>query len=78
MKWIYVAVATATFAGPAQSFTCKDVRALSQDQRAYYIRVYNITPAQQDRIRRECSKGSAETVSAPVGRRERDARASQQ
>jgi hypothetical protein len=78
MKWIYaVVVATASFVGPAQSFTCKDV-ALSQDQRAYYIRVYNITPAQQDRIRRECSKASAETSSAPVGRRDHDLRASQQ
>jgi hypothetical protein len=32
-------------------FTRDDVRALSPDQQAYYIKVYNITPAQQDHIR---------------------------
>jgi hypothetical protein len=75
MKWFYAVVATASFVGPAQSFTCQDVRSLSQEQKAYYIRVYNITPAQQDRIRRVCSK-SAETSSA-VGRRDPGLRASQ-
>jgi hypothetical protein len=76
MKWIYAVFATASFIGPAQSFTCADVRALSQDQRAYYIRVYNITLAQQDRIRRACSR-NPETSSARAGRRDPDLRASQ-
>jgi hypothetical protein len=40
--------------GPAQAFTCADVRALSREQLAYYIRVYSITPAQQHRIRFAC------------------------
>jgi hypothetical protein len=39
---------------PAQAFTCADVRALSREQQAYYIRAYNITPAQQRRIRLAC------------------------
>jgi hypothetical protein len=41
-------------AGPAQAFTCADVRALSREQQAYYVRAYNITPAQQHRIRLAC------------------------
>jgi hypothetical protein len=49
--------------GPAQAFTCADVRALSHEQQAYYIRAYNITPAQQRRIRFACygasGRGSA-------------------
>jgi hypothetical protein len=76
MKWIYAVFATASFIGPAQSFTCQDVRALSQEQRAYYVKVYNITPAQQDRIRRACSR-SSETSSAPVVHRDPGLRASQ-
>ena len=39
---------------PARAFTCADVRALSHAQQAYYIRAYNITPAQQRRIRLAC------------------------
>jgi hypothetical protein len=38
----------------AQAYSCNDVRALSAEQRAYYIKVFNITPAQQDRIRQNC------------------------
>jgi hypothetical protein len=40
--------------GPAQAFTCADVRALSHEQQAYYIKAYNITPAEQRRIRVAC------------------------
>lgn len=40
--------------GSAQAFTCADVRALSRDQQAYYIKAYNISPAQQHRIRLAC------------------------
>ena len=41
-------------AGSSQSFTCADVRALSHEQQAYYIKAYNITPAEQRRIRLAC------------------------
>jgi hypothetical protein len=40
--------------GPVQAFTCVDVRALSREQQAYYIKAYNIDPAQQRRIRLAC------------------------
>jgi hypothetical protein len=40
--------------GSAQAFTCADVRALSRDQQAYYIKAYNITPTEQRRIRFAC------------------------
>ena len=40
--------------GPAQAFTCADVRALSHEQQAYYIKAYNITPAEQRHIRLAC------------------------
>jgi len=38
----------------AQAYTCEDVRSLTLEQRAYYIRVFNITSAQQERIRHAC------------------------
>jgi hypothetical protein len=38
----------------AQAYTCTDVRALSAEQQAYYIKAFNITPAQQERIRQAC------------------------
>jgi hypothetical protein len=37
-----------------QAFTCADVRALSREQQAYYIKAYNIDAAQQRRIRHAC------------------------
>jgi hypothetical protein len=40
--------------GSAQAFTCADVRALSHEQRAYYIKAYNISPTEQRRIRLAC------------------------
>ena len=40
--------------GSAQAFTCADVRALSREQQAYYIKAYNIDAAQQRRIRFAC------------------------
>ncbi len=40
--------------GSAQAFTCADVRALSREQQAYYIKAYNISPARQHRIRLAC------------------------
>jgi hypothetical protein len=53
MKWLVVLFFCLTGAVSAEAFTCDQVRALSSEQRAYYIRVYSITPAQQDRIRQE-------------------------
>ena len=45
---------------------------LSQEKQAYYIRVLNITPAQQERIRRECYGSTVAT--GHFGRRQqRDA-----
>jgi hypothetical protein len=69
MKWILVAVSTLTVMAsmgfaPAQAYTCQDVRALSAQQRAYYIRVFNITPAQQERIRHACYDSGANHVAA--------------
>jgi hypothetical protein len=40
--------------GSAQAFTCADVRALSHNQQIYYIKAYNISPAEQRRIRLAC------------------------
>jgi hypothetical protein len=54
MKWLLAVLMASTFIVPAHAYTCADVRALSQEKQAYYIRVLNITPAQQERIRREC------------------------
>ena len=59
----------------AQAFTCADVRALSAEQRAYYIKVFNITPEQQEQIREACSGGKSHHVIAvtderPAGRQE--------
>jgi hypothetical protein len=54
MKWLCVALLTSLSIASAQAYTCEDVRSLSHEQRAYYIRVYNITTAQQERIRRAC------------------------
>jgi hypothetical protein len=54
MKWLGVLFFCLTGVVSAEAFTCDQVRSLSSEQRAYYIRVYSITPAQQDRIRQEC------------------------
>jgi hypothetical protein len=56
----------------AHAFTCDDVRALSLGQRAYYIKVLSITPAQQERIRRECFKPDAAAPTGYLGRREQE------
>jgi hypothetical protein len=54
MKWLGVLFFCLTGVVSAAAFTCDQVRSLSSEQRAYYIRVYSVTPAQQDRIRQEC------------------------
>jgi hypothetical protein len=61
MKWLWAALLTSTGILSAQAYTCADVRALSEEKQAYYIRVLNITPAQQQRIRRECYGPKAST-----------------
>jgi hypothetical protein len=61
MKWLLAAFMASTYIVPAHAYTCADVRALSQEKQAYYIRVLNITPAQQERIRRECYPPAAAT-----------------
>jgi uncharacterized protein YpuA (DUF1002 family) len=83
MKWLYAALFTSAGIISAQAYTCADVRALSQEQRAYYIKVFNITPSQQERIRRACSEpGGRRTATSAEGstslvHAERDARAGQ-
>jgi hypothetical protein len=56
MKWLLVVVLTSSGLVSAQAYTCDDVRSLSQEQRAYYIKVFSITLAQQQQIRRACSE----------------------
>jgi hypothetical protein len=84
MKWIYAALLTSSGIMSAQAYTCADVRALSQEQRAYYIKVFNITSSQQERIRRACSEPhmrnaptSIEASTSQFAHAERDARAGQ-
>ena len=55
MKWLWTALLTAFGIISAQAYTCADVRTLSLEQQAYYIRVFSITPAQQERIRHACA-----------------------
>ena len=54
MKWLSGIALTFASVVSAQAYTCADVRSLSSEQQAYYIRVFNITPAQQERIRAAC------------------------
>jgi hypothetical protein len=54
MKWLWAVLLTSTAFASAEAYTCADVRALSPEKQAYYIRVLSITQAEQDRIRREC------------------------
>jgi hypothetical protein len=66
MKPLWVVVLVLSGVVPARAFTCEDVRALSRAQQAYYIRAYNITPAQQERIRRACyGRGLRQAASVP-------------
>jgi len=64
MKWLWTVLLTLAGVASAQAFSCDDVRALTSEQRAYYIKVYNITPAQQDRIRQVCSGSRAHRIVA--------------
>ena len=78
MKWLGVLFFCLTGAVSAEAFTCDQVRALSSEQRAYYIRVYSITPAQQGRIRQECSGSKGrQSIGAHQSANEREARAGQ-
>jgi hypothetical protein len=57
MRWMWAVVVTLSGMASAQAFTCADVRALSAAQQAYYIKVLDITPAQQEQIRHACYGG---------------------
>jgi hypothetical protein len=80
MRWLWTILAILASVASAEAFTCDDVRALSPEQQAYYIRVFNITPAQQDHIRRLCygsrahrpSAVSEEKPTGSIARSERD------
>jgi hypothetical protein len=54
VKRLWVVVLVLSGVVPARAFTCEDVRALSRAQQAYYVKAYNITPEQQQRIRHAC------------------------
>jgi hypothetical protein len=66
MKWLWTVALILAGAMPARAFTCADVRALSPEQQAYYIKVYNISPAQQARILHACyGRNVREAVATP-------------
>ena len=83
MKWLWAVILTLAGMASAQAYTCADVRALSAEQQAYYIKVFNITQEQQDRIRQACYGPkthhvivvSDERSVSHSGHNERDARA---
>jgi hypothetical protein len=84
MKWLWTALSTGLGIASAQAYTCADVRTLSVEQQAYYIRVFNITPAQQEHIRHACYEPKArqamtsmEGSASHFGHGERDARIGQ-
>jgi hypothetical protein len=77
MRWLWAAFLTLTWLVSAQAFTCEDVRGLSLEKRAYYIKVLSITPGQQERIRRECLTPNPQVATSRSGNRERGARAEQ-
>jgi hypothetical protein len=45
MKWLWAAFLTSLGVMSAEAYTCADVRSLSLEQQAYYIRALDITPA---------------------------------
>jgi hypothetical protein len=76
MKWLGVLFFCLSGVVSAEAFTCDQVR--PQLGTASIIRVYSITPAQQDRIRRECygSKGR-HSIGVHHSPNEREARTGQ-
>jgi hypothetical protein len=84
MKWLWAALLTFSGVLSAEAYTCADVRSLSLEQQAYYIRAFAITPAQQERIRHACSRATTRPAMTSVegaighfGHGERDARIGQ-
>jgi hypothetical protein len=67
MKWLLAALLISSGLVSAQAYTCEDVRSLSQEQRAYNIRVFSITRAQQQQIRRACSEPRMRQASISEG-----------
>ena len=62
MRWLGVAALMLAGIGSAQAYTCADVRALTPEQQAYYIKVYDISQELQDRIRQACYGTKAKHV----------------
>jgi hypothetical protein len=84
MKWLWAGLLTSLSVMSAEAYTCADVRSLSLEQQAYYIRAFDITPAQQERIRHACygqntrpAIASVEVSISHFGHRERDPRVGQ-
>jgi hypothetical protein len=84
MKWLWATLLTSLGIMSAEAYTCADVRSLSLEQQAYYVRAFDITPAQQERIRRACygpntrpAMASVEVSISRFGHGERDARIGQ-
>ena len=65
MKWLLAVLFMSLGVVSSQAYTCDDVRSLSSEQKAYYIRVFNITSAQQERIRHACSEPRLRRAAAP-------------
>jgi len=66
VKWLWAALLTLSGVVSANAYTCADVRSLSAAQQAYYIRVYSITPAQQELIRHACYQPKAHRATTTV------------
>jgi len=67
MKWLWAALLTSLGVMSAEAYTCADVRSLSLEQQAYYVRAFDITPAQQERIRHACYGLNTRPVITSVG-----------
>jgi hypothetical protein len=83
MRWLGAVALLLAGMASAQAYTCADVRALTPEQQAYYVKVYNISAELQDRIRQACYGTKAKRVVTASDERsanhapqvERDARA---
>jgi hypothetical protein len=60
------ALLTSLSAMSAEAYTCADVRSLSLEQQAYYVRALDITPAEQERIRHACYGPNTRSVTTSV------------
>jgi hypothetical protein len=69
MRWLGATALMLAGMASAQAYTCADVRALTSEQQAYYIKVYNISLELQDRIRQACYGPKAKHVAAVADER---------